>query len=296
MVMRVLEPHQFNSFKKPKTRDKRPFVRLATVLVAGGLVFGTLHYLSSRPDSPSAKPAAKHAPVTGVQAQSLNNRPFKKFTGEEFKNLYRTVAYPNVQPIHETDAPSITGNPDADKIIRQIAESRGYHLGSIPVNAIVKINEPRLDGDDLLQPLAASSWKSMKDQAHKDGYPLSIISAYRPPEYQRNLFTSRLYAKGTNPSYIAAGVSNNIIESTLDMTAPPGYSRHHTGYTIDLWCEDGSGAFLSSKCYKWISANNYQKAKENGWIPSYPEGTDMQGPEPEPWEYVWVGTDVLREN
>jgi LAS superfamily LD-carboxypeptidase LdcB len=75
----------------------------------------------------------------------------------------------------------------------------------------------------------------------------------------------------------------------------PGYSRHHTGYTIDLWCEDGSSTFLSSSCYKWISDNNYLKAKQSGWIPSYPAGTDDQGPEPEPWEYVWVGTERLME-
>jgi len=33
--------------------------------------------------------------------------------------------------------------------------------------------------------------------------------------------------------------------------------------------------------------------KRFGFIPSYPENSGKQGPEPEPWEYVWVGEDVL---
>jgi LAS superfamily LD-carboxypeptidase LdcB len=42
-----------------------------------------------------------------------------------------------------------------------------------------------------------------------------------------------------------------------------------------------------------MSKDNYLQAKKYGWIPSYPEGAQQQGPEPEAWEYVWVGTASL---
>jgi D-alanyl-D-alanine carboxypeptidase len=215
----------------------------------------------------------------------------KQFIGPQFKELARSVKYPNTQLFDEP--PAITGNPVADARIRSIAQARGYVLTSMPVTSIEKINEPRLESDDLLQPLAAIAWRELKAAAARDGIPLSLLSAYRSPQYQRDLFMSRL--KGATVAQIAAGQGDAAVNTTLGVTAVPGYSRHHTGYTIDLWCEDGSGKFLASRCYTWISANNYKVAKQTGWIPSYPDGVDMQGPEPEPWEYVWVGKDLVTD-
>lgn len=161
------------------------------------------------------------------------------------------------------------------------------------MGAIVKVeNEPRLDEDDLLQPLAAKSWYELKDAARRAGYPMSLLSAYRSLNYQKDLFAQRLFDQGVTTSQLASGAGDGAIDKTLEITAVPGYSRHHTGYTVDLWCEDGSTAFLLSSCYKWISAESYKNAMTFGWIPSYPEGASEQGPEPEPWEYVWVGDAV----
>jgi LAS superfamily LD-carboxypeptidase LdcB len=264
---------------------------LLIAAVAGGCITYADKFIRPAGNAPAPSITPVTAPTQ--EATKPKSGQFKQFSGEEFKQLYQSIAYPNTQQI--TDPPAITGNPTADARIRQLAEARGYHLTSIPIAPIVKINEPRLDGDDLLQPLAAAGWQSLKGSAHKDGIKLSIISAYRSPEYQRNLFIQRLLATYVTVDRIAAGAGLGDVEATLHVTAVPGYSRHHTGYTIDLWCEDGSSTFLSSSCYKWISADNYLKAKESGWIPSYPAGTDDQGPEPEPWEYVWVGTERLTE-
>lgn len=214
----------------------------------------------------------------------------KQFTGNEFRDLFRTMFYPNTDTLSADF--SITGDTDLDQRIRTVAEARGYLPTSIPVSAIVRIeNEPRLGLDDLLQPLAADSYRSLRDNARRAGFPISSTSAYRSPEAQRDLFMARLLASVGSLEQLRIS-DDTAIEQTLSLAAPPGYSRHHTGYTIDLWCEDGSTAFLLSSCYQWISADNYKNAKEYGWIPSYPEGTELQGPEPEPWEYVWVGDAV----
>jgi D-alanyl-D-alanine carboxypeptidase len=227
-----------------------------------------------------------------LKTEEKENKPFKTFKGDEFRQLYLSVAYPNTQQIQKSI--NITGNDEADARIRKLAEERGYKQTSIPQGAIVKIDEPRLENDNLLQPLAAEGWEKLKAAAKNESIPIAIISAYRSPEWQRDLFLSRLLINGITPAQIAAGIQDNAINNALSSAAVPGYSRHHTGYTIDLWCEDGSSAFLNSVCFEWIKKDNYLKAKESGWVPSYPEGADDQGPEPEPWEYVWVGTDYLR--
>lgn len=294
--MRVVEPHQFKALKPLKAPRSKKAMAVVILLLLGvaGLIKGSswLAATFTKPKTPASIPSSESEPLTTAAAPAKTGA-FKQFSGEDFKVLYQSIAYPNTQSI--VDPPPITGNDEADNRIRQFAEARGYHLTSVPMSAIVKINEPRLDNDDLLQPLAAEAWQSLKQTAERQQVPLSLISAYRSPEYQRELFLGRLLSNGVTVHQIALGGANYAIEDTLDLTAVPGYSRHHTGYTIDLWCEDGSTTFLNSRCYQWISASNYLKAKEHGWIPSYPEGTDLQGPEPEPWEYVWVGTDNLRE-
>jgi LAS superfamily LD-carboxypeptidase LdcB len=192
--------------------------------------------------------------------------------------------------------PEITGNVKADERIRTIALSRGYVLRSVPVASINKTGEPRVTTDDLLQEKAYTAWQSLKAAAKADGIPLQFNSGYRSVEMQRELFLGRLSASGVSYSQIANGGADNAVVSVLKQAALPGYSRHHTGYTIDLVCANGTQSFEVTTCFKWLSDDNYRNAKKHGWIPSYPDGADEQGPEPEPWEYVWVGLGPLVED
>lgn len=290
--MRVLEPKQITTRDKKRRRKgiSRSVALFAILSLLGAA--GAYAYVSRQ----SLQVPVGNTPIPAVTIPEedpfdVTTKPLKQLNGDGFKDLYESVALPNTQDI--TDPPPITGNDTADARIRARAEARGYRLSRIPMAAIVKLeNEPRLDDDDLLQPLAAQAWYKMREAARREGYPVSLLSAYRSPKYQQDLFVERLLGRGITVEQLAKGTADSDIDATLELTAVPGYSRHHTGYTIDLWCEDGSTAFLASRCYQWISANNYQKAMEFGWIPSYPEGATQQGPEPEPWEYVWVGSAV----
>lgn len=290
--MRVIEPR--NQPVK-ETRQKRPVSpRLRRVLIACGVVFVSLALLSwwadRHPDQPIIALVKKDEPK---QSQVTQKKTLQNFTADQFKHLYNTFAYPNTQEV--TSPPQITGNPQADSRIQQLAEKRGYELRSIPVAPISKTYEKDLEGDDLLQPLALSGWQDLKAAAKKDSIPLRLLSGYRSIEYQRNLLVQRLSVAGAYTADIANGLADAKVDVVLSKTAPPGYSRHHTGYTIDLACYPNGGfvEFEKSSCFSWIKADNYKIAKENGWIPSYPNGTQKQGPEPEPWEYVWVGKDSL---
>lgn len=216
----------------------------------------------------------------------VSGQKYIQFTGEEFKNFYTNYHYEHVQT---GTLPTITGNVEADNHIRTIAESRGYRLRPVAEEQFLKtIKGQRIQGkivDDLSQLQAAGK--------EATGIEFIFASGYRPVERQRELFLAKL----TDVSHedIIAGKADAKINEILITRSIPGYSKHHSGYTIDIGCGNYllEYAFADGACFSWLSANNYENAKQFGFIPSYPEGSGNQGPDPEPWEYVWVGEDVL---
>lgn len=285
-TMRVIEPRHRESNRPKRTM---PVKRAIASLVIIGIVFGTYTVLKNR-TSESSDSSTKSANTHQNLVSQPKSGKLKTFTGEEFKNLYNTFAYPNTSPINENTP--ITGNIEADAHIKKIAKERGYQLRSAPItNAFQDV------GDDMkLQQRAAQPWLDLKAAAEKDNIHLGLTAAYRSAEEQKAIFTTRLAQTGIPVEGIASGAYDTQIVQVLKMTAIPGYSRHHTGYTIDISCEDQpASSFMYTVCFKWLSANNYEKAKTYGWIPSYPEETELQGPDPESWEYVWVGKDAVTE-
>ncbi|HUV07366.1 MAG TPA: D-alanyl-D-alanine carboxypeptidase family protein, partial [Spirochaetia bacterium] len=149
----------------------------------------------------------------------------------------------------------------------------------------------------------AAAWKKLEAEAGREGIRLGIISAHRPVDYQRRIFLNLLKIGALNEigrpytdGEIAGGMADGLIDRVLRESSIPGYSKHHSGYTIDI-TDLSSGRdfteFGHTSGFQWISAKNYLKAKKYGFIPSYPYGAAGQGPDPEPWEYVWVGTEAL---
>ncbi len=290
--MRVIEPHYASRKKRSK---RRPIIvglfTFVIVAVAGVYAFTAFSKKTTEQDATTHAAEVLAEQRTQKQITNPGQDDFKFFAGEEFKNLYESVAYPNTQSL--LTPPAITGNIAADNRIRTIASSRGYIVRSVPVAPIDKTNVPGLSGDDLLQPLAYSGWQELKKAADADNIPLKLNSGYRSVEMQRQLFLSRLRATGASNTQIANGQADNQIVAVLSQAAIPGYSRHHTGYTVDFVCGNGVQTFETTTCFRWLHDNNYLNAKKYGWIPSYPDGANQQGPEPEPWEYVWVGAPTL---
>jgi LAS superfamily LD-carboxypeptidase LdcB len=267
-----------------KTHNKRGYILIFVILLAVTGVW----WVYWRPAPKNPKPESEV-----IISQSLPETPTKKgilrtFTGEQFRDLYNNFAYPNTEYISD-DTP-ITGNPEADKYIRKLAESRGYVKRSAPItNNFISVGK-----EMTLQERAAKPWLEMQRLAKKDGQLLGLSAAYRSADEQREIFLDRIGQ--INLNLVPSGTYDIRIIQILSTTALPGYSRHHTGYTVDIICEnDPVVAFEYSECFSWLSAENYKNTKSFGWIPSYPEGAGSQGPEPESWEYVWVGLDALTE-
>ena len=222
---------------------------------------------------------------------------YKQFSPEWFKAFYDNFRYPDVRQI--TASPVITGGEEADRRIVAIAEERGYRLrGEGSRDSLVSIDEK------WLQPAAASAWQNLKEEALKDGIVLGLISGFRSVERQRTIFLNQLARQSEKiigrkytAEEIAEGKADAVIQGILRTYSIPGFSKHHTGYTLDI-TDAGSGRdftdFAETGGFRWISDNNYLNARRFGFIPSYPEGVSNQGPIPEAWEYVWVGEPALK--
>ncbi|MEM7141821.1 MAG: D-alanyl-D-alanine carboxypeptidase family protein [Actinomycetota bacterium] len=169
----------------------------------------------------------------------------------------------------------ITGDEALDARIRDAAEARGYRR-----QPVASIDLVRVDGRELQAP-AAEAWERLQARARASGLSIVLTSAHRDLRDQRSLFRERLGSRS----------SDAAIEAVLRIAAPPGYSKHHSGYAIDVGQvgTDRAG-FGNTAAYAWLSADDFAQARAHGFVPSYPEGGADMGPDPEPWEFVWVGT------
>jgi D-alanyl-D-alanine carboxypeptidase len=221
---------------------------------------------------------------------------FLFFQPNDFQRLYRDYEYSST--VNYAGSLVITGNSNADNRIRNIAESRGYQRRREAVGTLLL----GLEGETL-QPEAAYAFLQMKNSARNGGISMALASGYRAPNFQRSLFMNefqsvslRQIGRMYNNSEVANGSADGAINQVLNFIAPPGYSRHHTGFTVDLIDPSARVSFTQfdrTPAYAWLSGNNFYNAKRFGFIPSYPAGGTNMGPLPESWELVWVGTDAV---
>jgi zinc D-Ala-D-Ala carboxypeptidase len=201
-------------------------------------------------------------------------------SGSDFQNIYENTQYSNVSP---AIAASITDNVAVDSYIRTLGESRGYKLRPQAVESSLVA----VDGF-LLQDEASNAWQNLKQSAANDGVRLVLTSGYRSIASQRSIFAADL-APEYQVEDILAGRVDGPLQGVMNRVSVPGYSRHHTGYTIDIGCSGEGSVFKNTSCYQWMKKDNFAQARIAGYIPSYPTGVATQGPNPEEWEFVWVG-------
>lgn len=133
------------------------------------------------------------------------------------------------------------------------------------------------DGSLKLRKAAAQAFKNMVSDAQQEGVSLVPISGFRSLDDQKYLYFSIKAERGQNSAERAK------------VSAPPGYSEHHTGYAIDLG--DGnvpavnlSQSFEQTAAFKWLQAN----AAFHSFEISFPQG-NRQGVSYEPWHWRYVG-------
>jgi zinc D-Ala-D-Ala carboxypeptidase len=127
--------------------------------------------------------------------------------------------------------------------------------------------------EHLLVPAAARAWGSLRQAALADGVGISIVSAFRSVERQAEIVRAKL----------ARGLS---IDEILRVSAPPGYSEHHTGRAVDV-TTDGVRPleleFEHTEAFAWLSRH----AGRFGFCMSYPR-QNRYGYLYEPWHWCWL--------
>ena len=127
-------------------------------------------------------------------------------------------------------------------------------------------------GSELLHPAAAAAFREMRDAAGRDGVELYCASGFRSFQEQDELYF---------------GVKAERAQSALErarVSAPPGYSEHHTGFAMDIcdhqWALEES--FEKSKAFKWLQRN----ARSFNFEMSFPRGGEVSY---EPWHWRFEG-------
>ena len=109
----------------------------------------------------------------------------------------------------------------------------------------------------------------MAAAAGLDGVELLVDSGYRSAAYQRRIYQRKM-VEGDDFHDIARGV------------APPGYSEHMLGTTLDL--VPSKWTFSGTPADKWLLENG----AEFSFVQSYPQKSD-RGFTWEPWHWKYVG-------
>ncbi len=283
--MRVIEPRRSHKTKMHLKKNRWPTLTSSLLIIFGSLSLLAWNY-HARNSLIGIMGVLSQNTSKDARINSPSQQGYRYFAAPEFQELSGSFIYPNTQKI--TQPPSITGNSLADARLRIIASSRGYTLQSVPVATIVSVPNANI----LLQEKAAIGWSSLQANAQAQNIPLAIQAGYRSIEMQRELFSTSLKDAKISVQQIASGQVDSQLVTVLRSVAIPGYSKHQTGFTIDLAC-NGFTSFKASPCYQWMSSNNYLNAKQQGWIPSFPEGLSENSPEPDYAQFEWVGRQPL---
>jgi D-alanyl-D-alanine carboxypeptidase len=141
-------------------------------------------------------------------------------------------------------------------------------LGTIPAGKV------RTVGTNQLKQKAIDALVELVMEARKDGIDLSVASAYRSYQKQKDVYNYYLKKYKYNYDYIDK------------FSARPGHSEHQLATTVDFSTSsvgDRVGdAFNSTDAAKWLKDN----ANKFGFYMSYPEGSEqINGYKYESWHY-----------
>ena len=218
--------------------------------------------------------------VVALPAGAAEGELYPEYSGPEFQALYEYAVantLPNLVP--PNGLYEVTGNDELDARIWELAFERGYVLRPTASSAALA----RVGGVPM-QPQAAEAWSELRVAARAAGMGFIVSSAYRSPASQRTQFLSKLQ-----------GTSDDAIDATLTWYSVPGASKHHAGYALDFRYSNGTfGEFRRTRDYAWLAEDNFSIPKRYGLVPSYPDDVEDQGPNPEPWEYVWIGRSLIQ--
>ncbi|NJL89737.1 MAG: D-alanyl-D-alanine carboxypeptidase family protein [Coleofasciculaceae cyanobacterium SM2_1_6] len=178
-------------------------------------------------------------------------------------------------PILPTSSTSSLGNtPEANP-----SSSPDTLLGHYPYAEAPSSDLQAIEGNPeiKLRRAAAVSLEAMVKAAEAEGVILVPLSGFRSIDDQQYLFFDIKAERG------------QVATKRAEVSAPPGYSEHHTGYAVDVG--DGkvpatnlSTDFENTETFRWLQKN----AARFNFELSFPLN-NSQGISYEPWHWRFVG-------
>ncbi len=135
----------------------------------------------------------------------------------------------------------------------------------------------------MLHTEAAVELLAMQREAAADGVDLRLLSGFRSVDLQQEIF------------FGVKSERNQSAEERAQVSAPPGFSEHSTGYAVDLGDGSRPAANLSvdferTPAFRWLQEN----ANRYHFKLSFPRG-NAQGVTYEPWHWRFEGSaEALR--
>ncbi len=187
---------------------------------------------------------------------SVNSNPPNLAQGSE-----SSTEVPTTNPPGET-------SPGDDSLL-------GHHpYAEAPLETLVPIDDR---GELLLRRAAAEAFTRMKADAAASGVALTPLSAYRSIADQQYLFFDVKSQRGQDTS------------TRAEVSAPPGYSEHHTGYALDIGDLNAPTtnlniSFEETEAFEWLKNNASYYSFELSFPRDNPQGINY-----EPWHWRYVG-------
>lgn len=191
------------------------------------------------------------------------------------------------KPIAETFSSALETEESISKESEESSEEEATEdlLGHFPYEEAPpeSLTPLTADGRIKLKTPAAQKFREMQAAAREDGVSLVPLSGYRSVEEQEYLFFGVKAKRGQVPRERAT------------VSAPPGYSEHHTGYAIDIGDRNVPKAhlkenFSKTEAFQWLEEN----AARYSFELSFPQD-NSQGVSYEPWHWRYVGNQESLE-
>ncbi len=152
-------------------------------------------------------------------------------------------------------------------------------LGHLPYTEASpsELSSVTYDGRIKLRKKAAKSFLRMQQDAKENGFTLIPISGFRTFNQQEYLF------------FEVKRQQNEETRKRAEVSAPPQYSEHHTGYAIDIGDSNSPSTHLNVEfedtlLFQWLEKN---AAKYNFEL-SFPPN-NIQNISYEPWHWRYIG-------
>ncbi|WP_008313022.1 D-alanyl-D-alanine carboxypeptidase family protein [Leptolyngbya sp. PCC 6406] len=130
---------------------------------------------------------------------------------------------------------------------------------------------------------AAEALENMMAAARVEGVTLMPLSGFRSVQDQQYLFFSIKAERGQDAT------------TRAEVSAPPGYSEHHTGYAVDLGDANAPETnvqinFEETAAFRWLQQNATRYSFELSFPLNNPQNIQY-----EPWHWRFVGDSASLE-